>query len=972
MSPLGARFTRSSLRQLVLVSTAWREWPPTRESCDALARLAGTLLGPVEGGRGASWLAVTADGAVRQADWTGGADAHERLEGLAGRLSAVEEMVDRPSAQEETLVSRRLRVLCDPERTAEVFRDRSPDREPGNGGGVDRPPWTALDVRFLRYTGGFRVHLGFSFWLVRPPWHPPGAGGPTPTVGLHRISELRAALEDHAAAATRSLVEEHFGPTTTLVWGREYAPPVFWVATLARPQSDPPKHLDRPDVAEGLFRPLIDRGPGDSGVAMSVINGNVLVSRHLRRELADPSKDHVTMRPVYLVLPGSHAGNGSVPKDDAYRQVVTTLTEFEARAAAAALELHGVDDDLSVWRTHVRVYESVAREAATLWDALALHLPIRRRGELEKAHRAIALVHQTLLQGVADLADLVSHVEALRSEVDELEEGFADLVDERVAEQPLAAPTMGIGESLAQMARLSRLRRLSGAVAKDAQRVNEQYKDLLNSIAHAFDERRVRELDVLQRGSFSLSLAVASVTIVAVLDFILNIKSTEPMVGPWRWAAIVFAVTLAFGVVGTAGAAVWAVRRARDISSAQFRRRYEKVLSYLRDSSTMELDRFRSATGDIRGDGLPTWSQRDRELAGRLAALWDEATAGAPQPFRERSPGRDIGRIAGDIEQWMLRALLLTERPRMLWNYRLPTLTLLYRHFVSLERSERWGVTAAVVADADLERTLQESGYTRGEARGIDRYIAALTTPGETSGDAAASTPLPNATVLLATIKRVLETRTPARHLERHNRDFIRRTVRELSAGGMDQFIDVGTGMPGRDCVHDLAPAARVLYVDNAPDVVRRSQALLTQDGRTRVIRADMRRPAEILQEAGAGGLIDVGRPVAVLFTRVLGYVSDEDARRTVAGFGELLHPGSLIVISHAARGTLGSGGLNFAATTNDESGGERLRVPRRIEDLFTGLALDPPGLVDVADEGGRASADTRRIHLAGGIGRVT
>ncbi|HWS33264.1 MAG TPA: SAM-dependent methyltransferase, partial [Actinoplanes sp.] len=48
----------------------------------------------------------------------------------------------------------------------------------------------------------------------------------------------------------------------------------------------------------------------------------------------------------------------------------------------------------------------------------------------------------------------------------------------------------------------------------------------------------------------------------------------------------------------------------------------------------------------------------------------------------------------------------------------------------------------------------------------------------------------------------------------RANREFLRRTVHYLNGRGVRQFVDVGAGLPATENVHDMAPAARVLYVD--------------------------------------------------------------------------------------------------------------------------------------------------------------
>jgi hypothetical protein len=1001
-----------ALRQLVLVATAWRNWSLDGAAQRAIDRLIVVLLDSVSGDNPVdAWLAVTKDGMVRPPDWVGGAPAHKELRKFLDRLATAAALDG--AEREHEITHARLRVLCGPDRTKALFNalhGRPDDAGPRH--------WTTLDVQFVsdRATR-FQVHLGFSFWAVRPPWCPADVDKKPKLIEPDAIPSLATAFEERAGTATRNLVDRHFGPSTTLVWQREHAPPMFWVATPAKPPRNLSQCLDDPAIAERLVRPLLGRGPRDGDVAASIVKGNVLVLRHFRQE-RDPATGgggadgdgawrggagsggagggRSALRPVYFCLPdgrppddanGDRDGDG--PKDYRHQQMITSLTKFEARAAT---DMHRIDDDLEVWGTHVRVYDSIAEQAGTLWDALALHLPVRKGRRLAATHRAIALVHQTLLQGVADLADLESHVMALTTEVDELSDELTDLVDERLAERSLSTAYHRVGESLAQMSQLSRLRRLSEVVVTDARRVKRQYEDQLASIAHAFDERRVRELDVLQRGNFSLSIAVSAVTAVAVLDFIYNVKSTARLDARWLDLLRGSGWALLGGLMLSIGYYWLLVRKARHITSQRFRKGYEVLLRYLRDSSTRELDLHRSLGGRPAAGDRAAWAELDHELAVRFASLWDDATAGRPRaPSNQRAPADDIELLAQDVERWARRALLLTERPRRLSRYRLPALTLLYRHCAALDRARQWETVSTVVADVDLELALNEAGYSVAEAHAIDRYIGGLTQTRQRS--AAAGTEPPGTTRLLHDIERVLDRRTPVERLEEDNRELVKDAVRWLTRRGVQQFIDVGAGLPESDGVHMIVKNAKVLYVDHAPGVVLQGQALLREPGRTKFVHADMVRHADtILVHARA--LFDFDRPVAVLFTRVLGYQHDAAVRTTLEKFAELF-PGAYIVISHVASpaepGSLSAGGLERVPTNDNGTQPERIRSQAKIQGLVerAGLRLR---MIDAAElrravrdgtDAGARTADgtadglpdagppTQKIHIAAGIGRV-
>src|SRR5580692_909457 len=93
-----------------------------------------------------------------------------------------------------------------------------------------------------------------------------------------------------------------------------------------------------------------------------------------------------------------------------------------------------------------------------------------------------------------------------------------------------------------------------------------------------------------------------------------------------------------------------------------------------------------------------------------------------------------------------------------------------------------------------------------------------------------------------------------ARVMARENRAFLGRAVKFLAGeAGIRQFLDIGTGLPTTSNVHEvaqaIAPASRVVYVDNDSMVLAHARALLASapEGRTAYIQADLRVPAEIL-----------------------------------------------------------------------------------------------------------------------------
>ncbi|WP_338896690.1 SAM-dependent methyltransferase [Streptomyces sp. TG1A-60] len=187
----------------------------------------------------------------------------------------------------------------------------------------------------------------------------------------------------------------------------------------------------------------------------------------------------------------------------------------------------------------------------------------------------------------------------------------------------------------------------------------------------------------------------------------------------------------------------------------------------------------------------------------------------------------------------------------------------------------------------------------------------------------------------------------------RHNRDFMRRAVTTLAEDeGIRQFLDIGTGLPTAENVHQiaqsLAPDSRVVYVDNDPVVLAHARALLTSgpEGATDYIDADLKAPARIVEEAAR--TLDFDQPIALCLVAVLHFVEDDEAYSVVRELVDALPAGSRLVLSHltedlnpenvrAVQEAYTKRGFTFVLRSRDE-------VARFFEQ--SGLVLDEPGVV--------------------------
>ncbi|MGR6916691.1 SAM-dependent methyltransferase [[Actinomadura] parvosata] len=187
--------------------------------------------------------------------------------------------------------------------------------------------------------------------------------------------------------------------------------------------------------------------------------------------------------------------------------------------------------------------------------------------------------------------------------------------------------------------------------------------------------------------------------------------------------------------------------------------------------------------------------------------------------------------------------------------------------------------------------------------------------------------------------------------LARANRAFLQRAVRYVARAGVDQFLDLGSGLPTQGSAHEVAPEARVVYVDHDPVVAAHATALLRHSpGRARFVQADLLDPEEVL--AGAGEFLDLDRPVGVLLVSILHFLPDgADPQRAVAVLRERLAPGGYLVISHAT--TLGGLEDEERAASyrrGASASGGTDRSPGQIRAFFGDWPLEPPGLVQATD----------------------
>ncbi|MBX6383177.1 MAG: SAM-dependent methyltransferase [Microbispora sp.] len=195
----------------------------------------------------------------------------------------------------------------------------------------------------------------------------------------------------------------------------------------------------------------------------------------------------------------------------------------------------------------------------------------------------------------------------------------------------------------------------------------------------------------------------------------------------------------------------------------------------------------------------------------------------------------------------------------------------------------------------------------------------------------------------------------------RANRAFLRRVVRHLAGeAGVRQFLDIGSGLPTQGNVHEVAqqvaPDARVVYVDNDPIVLVHGRALLARNGSTTVIEADIRTPEAIIDNPAVSALIDFEQPVGLLLFGILHHLNDDEEPEAIAArLRAALPSGSYVALSHFHNPGPSMPEVSAQATAaeklfNEHLGTGRWRTRDEIMAYFGDLELLDPGLVPLAE----------------------
>ncbi|SDK00067.1 S-adenosyl methyltransferase [Actinopolyspora mzabensis] len=216
------------------------------------------------------------------------------------------------------------------------------------------------------------------------------------------------------------------------------------------------------------------------------------------------------------------------------------------------------------------------------------------------------------------------------------------------------------------------------------------------------------------------------------------------------------------------------------------------------------------------------------------------------------------------------------------------------------------------------------------------------------------------------------------------NRSFLRCAVHYMAAQGIDQFLDLGSGIPTVGNVHEIAAQhnqrARVVYVDYETIAYNTSRTELADNPNVTILHADLRDPRAVLDHPETRELLDFSRPVGLLIVGVLLFIGPQDRPGDIiATYREQLSSGSYLAISQASDDNLPpdlQSEIDQVVASYEHADEQLvLRTHDEIAGWFSGTELVPPGLVHYPDwsPAQQALSEEQRSCRYGyvGVGRV-
>lgn len=208
-------------------------------------------------------------------------------------------------------------------------------------------------------------------------------------------------------------------------------------------------------------------------------------------------------------------------------------------------------------------------------------------------------------------------------------------------------------------------------------------------------------------------------------------------------------------------------------------------------------------------------------------------------------------------------------------------------------------------------------------------------------------------------------------------RHFLRRVIRYMCYQGIDQFIDIGSGLPSADNTHQIAqrviPGARVVYVDIDEAAVTYGQQILRETPSTTFIHGSVLELDHILSHPETKKLIDFSKPVGVVMMGLVHFFSIDTGRDIFSILKKNLAAGSMISITHGVTDNLSEEVVQKILAAYARTPTPLIMRPLAdVEQIIEGFEKIEPGVTlihewkpDMAEEG---ETEPPKTYVWGGV----
>ncbi len=108
-------------------------------------------------------------------------------------------------------------------------------------------------------------------------------------------------------------------------------------------------------------------------------------------------------------------------------------------------------------------------------------------------------------------------------------------------------------------------------------------------------------------------------------------------------------------------------------------------------------------------------------------------------------------------------------------------------------------------------------------------------------------------------------------------RMFMHQSIKQLAAEGFEQFLDLASGLPTVDHIHQILPDAKVVYTDNDAATIGFAQELIGKNDKVRYLQADVRDLESMLISAEMETFFVKGQRVAIGFNAMTCFLTHEE-----------------------------------------------------------------------------------------------